>query len=122
MVEKPKHHEPAHYAAILRTQATLKRSANPDGYNGLAANLEAAADYLDFLSAEGKIMREALEGIQMLSHGGDSQVYQAAGMALDRVSGRQNNAGEAPAGHDLPETLGGVKGLSPASDASSQEK
>ena len=53
--------ETGRLSGILRTRATMLRHKNPGGYNGLAANFEAAADLLESQSTEGTIMREALE-------------------------------------------------------------
>ena len=50
-----KYFSAAHYAAILRNRATIERTVRGDGgYNGLAANFDAAADMLDIQA--GKIV------------------------------------------------------------------
>ena len=50
---KDKYHSATHYAAILRDRATIERTIRGDeGYNGLAANFDAAADMLDIQAAK----------------------------------------------------------------------
>lgn len=48
-----KYHSAGHYAAILRDRAVIERTVKGDeGYNGVAANLDAAADMLEIQSSK----------------------------------------------------------------------
>ncbi len=92
--------ETGRLTGILRTRATLERHKNPDGYNGLAANFEAAADLLELQSTEhNELVRAIVDGYAELTetHGSLEANYNEAARILkplafkyaDSVSGKQ---------------------------------
>ena len=86
-------HGSAPLAEEAERQYRVKRDAGlQEQIDALSARLDQVITERDSLSAESSNkdlligrLQGALEGIQALSHGGDSQVYQAAGMALSWI-------------------------------------